>query len=350
MHNSIAFATLLFLTAWASAQDAARPVSRIAFGSCCHQDKPQPIWDTIVATKSDVFILLGDNIYADTTDMAVMRAKYAKLAAQPGFAKLRESATLLATWDDHDYGINDAGAEFAKRVESKEEFLHFLDEPENSPRRTHDGVYASYVFGPEHSRVQVILLDTRTFRGPLKRDAAAAAQNKVRYVPNPDESATMLGDAQWKWLEEQLRVPADVRIIGSSVQVLAAEHGFEKWSNLPHEQKRLYDLIRTTKAGGVVFISGDRHRGEISCDQSSGIGYPIYDVTSSSLNSPLKPEPDPNPLRCGEQYHDANFGVIEIDWDRAGGAGLRMAICDVSGKRVVEERVAVRDLQPNPIP
>ena len=61
---------------------ATRPAApRIAFGSCAKQDRPQPIWDAVVATKPQLFLFLGDNIYADTEDMDVMRAKYALLAA-----------------------------------------------------------------------------------------------------------------------------------------------------------------------------------------------------------------------------------------------------------------------------
>src|SRR4051812_27882162 len=42
-----------------------KPLTRIAFGSCADQDKPLPIFDTIAATKPDLLLLLGDNIYAD---------------------------------------------------------------------------------------------------------------------------------------------------------------------------------------------------------------------------------------------------------------------------------------------
>ncbi|MET0658010.1 MAG: hypothetical protein ABW110_07620 [Steroidobacteraceae bacterium] len=49
-------------------------LTRIAFGSCAKQDKEQPIWDAVLASKPDLFIFLGDNIYGDTTDMQVMRA------------------------------------------------------------------------------------------------------------------------------------------------------------------------------------------------------------------------------------------------------------------------------------
>jgi alkaline phosphatase D len=55
---------LLVVGEYASAAD--KPLSRIAFGSCAKQDKPQPIWDAIVATQPQRFLFIGDNIYADT--------------------------------------------------------------------------------------------------------------------------------------------------------------------------------------------------------------------------------------------------------------------------------------------
>src|SRR5215218_7890200 len=74
-----------------------KPMSRIAFGSCCRQDKPQPIWDAIASAQPDVFIWLGDNIYADTEDPAVMRAMYDLVANQPGYEKLRAETKILGT-------------------------------------------------------------------------------------------------------------------------------------------------------------------------------------------------------------------------------------------------------------
>src|SRR3954453_1080486 len=85
---------------------------RIVFGSCGPQDKPQLIWDAINDVRPDLFIFGGDNIYGDTKDMKVLRQKYDKLAAQPGYRKLKSQCPIIATWDDHDYGLNDAGAEY----------------------------------------------------------------------------------------------------------------------------------------------------------------------------------------------------------------------------------------------
>src|SRR5262249_9540800 len=116
------------------AADPRAPLSRIVFGSCAHQDKPQPIWKPILEARPELFLFLGDNIYADTEDMEVMRKKYDKLANLPGFKKLRETCPVLATWDDHDFGVNDGGADYARRRESQQLFLDFFNVPRESPR------------------------------------------------------------------------------------------------------------------------------------------------------------------------------------------------------------------------
>ena len=123
---------LFVLTGCAPVQpvlDETQPVGAIAFGSCANQNRPQPIWDAVLANNPDLFVFLGDNVYADTDDMDVLRAAYARLAAQPGFQRLRGQVPVVATWDDHDYGFNDIGAEHVAKQGSKEAFLDFFGEP-----------------------------------------------------------------------------------------------------------------------------------------------------------------------------------------------------------------------------
>ncbi len=141
---------------------------RIAFGSCAHQDKDQPVWDAIVAAKPDLFIFLGDNIYADTRDPNVLRAKYAKLAAKPGFKKLRDNVPILAIWDDHDFGENDSGCDYPLKDISKTAFLDFWGEAASSPRRTREGIYDSRMFGIAGQRLQIVMPDLRSNRTDLR--------------------------------------------------------------------------------------------------------------------------------------------------------------------------------------
>jgi alkaline phosphatase D len=314
------------------------PIQRIAFGSCADQNEPQPIWDTVLAAEPEVFVLLGDNIYADTRDMSVMRAKYEKFAAVEGFQRVRAKARLLATWDDHDYGENDAGADYPMKAQSQQEFFRFLNEPADSLRRKREGVYGAYTFGPAGRRVQIILLDTRYFRSPLKR-WAAPMRGIGPYAPNDDPRATMLGEDQWTWLEQQFREPADLRIIGSSIQVVAEDHGWERWAEMPHQRRRLFDLIRQTQANGIIFISGDRHLAELSM-ADGGVGYPLFDLTSSSLNkSARRWRPlEANRHRVGTMNYGDNFGLIEIQW-RSPTPQVRLQIRDVEGDIIIQRKV-----------
>src|SRR5262245_11808909 len=131
-------AVLMFVVV--PAAPAAEPLRRIAFGSGASQEKPQPIWDAVVAARPDVFLLLGDVIYGDTDNAEVLKAKYAQLGAVPGFQKLLQACPVYATWDDHDYGTPDAGADFPGKAGSQKVFLDFFNEGTGSPRRKREGV------------------------------------------------------------------------------------------------------------------------------------------------------------------------------------------------------------------
>ena len=336
-----------------------RTLTRIGFGSCAEGGKEQPIWEAVLAAKPELFLFLGDNVYGDTRDMAVLRAKYAEFAQQPGFAQLRDTTPIAVTWDDHDFGEDDAGGDYPQKEASRQVFLDFWGEPADSPRRARDGVYASYVFGPPGQRVQVILLDLRYNRTPLVkpepgvrnyRSWAMARYKKGLEVPgpyarNPDPKATMLGERQWQWLERQLETPADVRLIGSSVQVLADFPGWEGWSLFAHDQQRLIELIRRKRANGVVFLSGDMHYAELS-KLDVNVPYTLWDLTSSGLTE-VWPAATPNANRVSDVIREPNFGLIDIDWQGAE-TTVTLSVVDQRGARRIEQRLALADLSTRP--
>jgi alkaline phosphatase D len=357
---SLVFSVCLLVWTTTLPAGEGEPWRRIAFGSCAKQDRPQPIWEAVVAARPQAFLFLGDNIYGDSEDVEVLRAKWKLLAAQPGLQALRRTTPILATWDDHDFGVNDGGADYPRRRESQQLLLDFLGVPADDPRRAREGVYHAEVHGPPGRRVQVILLDARYHRSPLRQgfeNGEPGEGHRGRYVPNNDPDATVLGSAQWAWLEAQLKVPAEVRLICSGVQVLPDEHGWEKWGNFPRERQRLLALIRGTGAQGVVFLSGDRHLAEISRlpgGHPDGVGYPLWEVTSSSLNTPsgnltgggVRFANERNSLRMGLTWFETNFGTIDIDWSAAGPL-LRLQVRDEQGGVVLQQRVSLSELQPD---
>lgn len=373
------FLLLLSFLCRGSAASEEPLISRIAFGSCSNQSAPQPIWNAIINFNPQLFIWLGDNIYGDIrrpfklfgkertfgpwknaprfvpVTKEEMQLRYNRAKSNPGYSRLREIARVIGTWDDHDYGLNDAGKEFSGKNISQSLLLDFLDEDEDSPRRKQAGVYASYMFGPGGKQIKVILLDTRYHRDPLFSDG------------------TILGVSQWEWLKKELEGPkSQITIIASSIQVVSNLSAttdpmfhVEAWGRFPKERDRLYKLIADSKRDGVIFISGDVHYGEIA-RYDCGIGYSLYDITSSGLTQAVeKAVPPalaflmrvgawltPTTMRVFNQkchyrsctYGQPNFGTIEIDWN-ANPVAIEVGVRDVNGGPTTSVNVLLSELQ-----
>ena len=337
--------------------DTTRLPQRIAFGSCAEGAVPQPIWEAVLAADPDLFIFLGDNIYGDTRDPAVLSAKYAQFAAQPGFRRLCDRVPVLATWDDHDYGEDDAGADYPMKEVSQRIFCDFWGEPTDSLRRTRDGIYDAVEFSAGGRRLQVLLPDLRFNRTPIRMldlggkkydDWTVELERAGRPVPgpyerNPDPQATMLGARQWQWLEAQLARPADLRVFASSLQVVADFPGWEAWINYAEDHQRLLQTIRSQRANGLLCLSGDTHYAEASCLRTNA-PYPLWDFTSSGLTEtwPVLP---PNSRRVGEAWREPNFGLLQLDWSDPAAVRVTAQVRDVTGAARIEQRLDTRDLR-----
>jgi len=288
------------------------PLTRIAFGSCSEEESLEQMWSDIVAQRPQLWIWLGDNVYADTHDMNVLRTQYQKQKNNPEYQKLLKRCPVIGTWDDHDYGINDSGKNYTKKKESKEELLRFLGVSNDAEVRKHEGVYSSFTSGSGSKKVKVILLDMRYFRDTLYRSTVKGK----RYELN--ETGDILGEEQWKWLENELKESdAALHIIGSSIQFISNDHGYEKWGNFPASRARLIQLLAKVKPKNTFIISGDRHIAEISKMTIPGLPYELYDFTSSGLTHTWsdKMTSEVNQSRVGNLIIEKTFGLIEIDWN-----------------------------------
>ncbi len=284
----------------------------IAFGSCNKSDLENLLWDDIADANPDVWIWGGDNVYADTDNMDKLRKEYNAQNEVRGYKKLKRSVPVIGTWDDHDYGLNDGGVAFEAKKGSQQQFLDFIGVSKDNPRRSQEGVYASHDYTLAFGKIKVIVLDTRYFRTALTPDTETDKRTK----PNDYGQGTVLGETQWKWLENTLQTSeANFNVIVSSIQFLSNEHGFECWGNFPHEVDKLKTLISESRAKGVLFLSGDRHISEFSKTTIEGLDYPIIDFTSSGLTHAYsKFSGEPNPFRVGSVISTESFGLLEFNF------------------------------------
>jgi len=276
----------------------------------------------------------GHNGYGDAHHRRVFQKKYGRLAAKAECPTLwRSSVAVRAVWDDHDYGRHDAGAEYEHKEASEDIFLDFWKVPPDADRRQHPGIYGVEMFEDEGHLVQLILLDTRYFREPVAPHRLGDG-GKNDYIPHSEAGAAFLGEAQWAWLEEVLQQAATVRILATSTQFGHEYNGWESWTNFPFERARMVQTIRTANAGGVLFISGDVHWGEIS-RYDPDQGYPFYDVTSSGITQSW-PTTEPNTNRIGPVIQENNFGLIDIDWSAR---SITLQLHNQAGQVVAETQV-----------
>jgi len=243
---------------------------QIAFGSCCRiqYDAAQRIWNVVRALEPDMFVWLGDNIYADSDQPAVLTDLYARGRAVPSLEPLLRSVPQLATWDDHDFGYNDSDGLSPFKQDSLRIFKRFWANP-GYGEADNPGVY----FKQHYGGVDFFVLDGRYHRDPTDR---------------PDNAnKTMLGAQQKTWLKRALKAsttPFKVLAIGTGWSSAENEPGGDSWGVYMTERNEIFDFIRDEQITGVVCISGDSHMGELNCiPWSERGGYDIYDLGSSPL-------------------------------------------------------------------
>lgn len=315
--RSLSILCLLISTIFSCQQKTA--TTTIAFGSCSQQESNDQLWDEINTEKPQVWVWGGDIIYGDSPIMDTLERKYNTQKKHTGYQQLMANTIITGTWDDHDYGVNDGGKQFTKKKESQQLLLDFLDVPKNDARRNQEGVYSSLVIGKGDKEIKILNLDTRYHRDTLIREFYYDSLTQRRnYNSLPNTEGDVLGEVQWKWLENELtNSTAAINIINSSIQVLSEEHRFEKWANFPTARQRLFDLIVKSKAKGVLIISGDRHIAEFSKIELEGLPYPLYDFTASGLTHTWSlVGTEDNKHRVGDLIAKLNYGLIIIDWNQ----------------------------------
>ena len=211
----------------------------VAFGSCNRQNRPQSHWPLIQSFDPSLFLWLGDAVYPKKgKSIEGLRFAFQNLTDNSLYHSFISNTSIDGIWDDHDYGINDAGRNVPDREYRQEEFIKFMQQGRakedawNSLRKQ-DGLYHSYDTNLAGLRTKFIFLDTRSHRDRhfipslgeygFKGSALIASALRAAYTllgMGRKYKGEVLGEAQWKWLQSELESSsADAHIIVSSIQV-----------------------------------------------------------------------------------------------------------------------------------
>lgn len=313
--------------------DTAKKIQVFSFGSCAIQNKPQPIWTTILNHHPDIYLGLGDNVYASSPQDKPIAKAYERQLQFPEFKTFRKQIPMLGVYDDHDYGLNDGGKVNPEKDIAKAEYLKFFPYAKNFIPTNQEGIYHVVTFGQAPERIKFVFLDTRWFRDELEPNPDK--QSDIKYLPTKDTTKTFLGSQQWQWLEAQLKTPAELTVIISSIQFLQTQQGFEKWENFPHERQRMIQLLQKNKLKNVIVLSGDRHFGEMAQLKKKNLR--LLEVTASSINRASKLNHEKNDLRLGNPYFEENFGLAEVDWKHK---KVKLKLINIADQVVAESVVS----------
>jgi len=276
---------------------------RVAFGSCCRiqYDPVQRIWNTARTLQPDMFVWLGDNIYADSDQPQVLADLYGRNRTLERIEPFLRSTPQLATWDDHDFGYNDSDGLSPYKKTALKVFKDFWPNPSYGEKRN-PGIYFKYSYGG----VDFFILDGRYHRDPTDRP-----DNKKK---------TMIGARQKAWLKKELKAstaPFKVLASGGGWSSAENEKGGDSWAVYMTERNEIFEFIRENEISGVLCISGDSHMGELNCiPWSEKGGYDIYDLCSSPLaqqpaNKNLRQTPE---IRVRNTWtRSVNMGLLEFD-------------------------------------
>ena len=330
---------LLFQTPTPEDSAADPEAFRVAVGSCNYVVDPDvdasdksyggyQIFGHIFDLRPELMIWLGDNVYlrrGEWNSREGILRRHGHTRALPELQPLLATTHHYAIWDDHDFGPGDSDGSWRNKDLSLEAFQLFWGNP-CTDETGQPGIACTFTWAD----VAFFLLDNRYYRTPA--DSA--------------KDASILGAQQLSWLLDTLeRSNATFKVVVSGGQVLNPYAAPENYSNYPEERAALLDAISARGISGVLFLSGDRHRSELSrLDRERD--YPLYDATISPLTAELYDLGDePNPLRVdGTCLVDHNFGLLEFDGPRED-RRLTITAIDGRGERRWTHTIRAADLR-----
>lgn len=285
------------------------PAFRFVVGSCAYVNEPEfdrpgtpygdkyRIFTTIAAQKPDFMLWTGDNTYTREVDWNTRSGVLHRYTHTRSLAELQPLLGMIhhyATWDDHDYGPNDADRSYWLKRTTLETFKTFWGNPNYIFEN--EGVTGTF----QWADCQFFLMDDRWWRTPndLK-------QGQREY----------LGKKQLDWLIDALagsKAPFKFVVVGGQVANPSAI--FENYANYAEERAELFRRITEANVPGVMFLSGDRHHSVLWKQDRFG-NYPLYDVTISPLTSGAGSW-QPSEAAVGQfpetLVTEQNFGLLEV--------------------------------------
>lgn len=301
------------------------PDFKFIVGSCAYvnetkYDRPgtpyganYEIFSSIYKHSADFMLWLGDNTYlreVDWDSWTGIIKRFTHTRSLPELQPLLGSMHHYAIWDDHDFGPNDSDRGFFNKDKTLSAFKLFWANPTYGINGK-PGITTFFQWGD----VDFFLMDDRYYKTPNNRKTG---------------KRTILGDDQIEWLIDNLTYSnAPFKIITIGGQFLNPNPGGENYSTYSEEREQILKLIEKEGIEGVIFLTGDIHRTELTKMERPDT-YPLYDFTISPLTAGLS-EAYSNDWRIESTLvTERNYALMEVSGTRKNRT-LKCTVYDSNG-------------------
>jgi alkaline phosphatase D len=322
-------------------------------GYCRDVEDGYRIFRTMTRRRPDLFLFIGDTVYADqmcgsrphvagadyvaaTLDDFYGKHRYNR--ADPMLQEFFRATPVYVMWDDHEVRNNFAGPTEPLMPVGRRALLDYwpIVAPPEEPTR----LYRSIRWG---RHVEIFILDTRQYR------SANALED------GPDK--TMLGAAQREWLLRGLATSdATWKLVVTSVPLGMFTGGrySDSWSGanllgyprtsatgFVHERTAILRHVHERGIRNVVFVSGDVHHAEL-IRHEPWPGFVVHEVIAGPLAAkqgyPRFLDRSLSSRSLGSLGFAPNFGELVVD-----GRTLQARVVDASNAVRAELRIGVDD-------
>lgn len=260
--------------------DLQRNQAKIAMGSCIQEKWQNPgIWEALVRSQPDYFFIIGDTVYADRiwqggddddvkpADPVQLWNQYTRYFKNIIFYKSLRLIPTIATWDDHDYGINNGDATYPYRNEALRVFHSMFAQNPDFTASAVKGPGVSFAFAAFGQNY--IFLDDRSFKAPLASDF-------IPYLYGPDQH-----DFMFNVMAQSIRPTWML----SGMPFFGA---YNEKESLEGDYPEAYQYLMAQFSqfpAPIGFMSGDTHFSEVMAIEKEILGYPTLEITASSIHS-----------------------------------------------------------------
>jgi len=274
---------------------------------------PSESYETLGSLEPAFVLQIGDQDHrdpgaVDDPSIEVWRKMHRDQLAQYSQGQVLDRVLLATTpyfhtWDDHDYGKNNADGSAPWKPVAQRAYFEYFPVPPDIPNPD-EGIWYSFRWG----QAEIFMLDLRSQRAPDDKP------------DGPDKSMLAgwkIADDQKSWLKERLldsTVTWKILVSGSVWNPHSKQ--VDSWALYPDEQQELLAFIADNGITGVVVLSGDLHSGG-GIDDGTHSGVPEMNVPTTNLD-PTNCTGDV----CGawsEGIHNGNsaagFSTVDVAYD-----------------------------------